>query len=551
MRSKSLNSLWERILSLVCVAFFCLDVCAQRLVDAENIKGTNPQLYKATCDLVKKNAKKKVRDACFMKSVDGKTFIRAVYDVVETMKGPEEVCALLTEDATQMVSYMIRWQPSKSTGSFYLPEVKPSDNPKAHRPTAEAFCQYHLLSNRGVFLRSFGHLTVAPQCIPPYTFKEVSGEIFYQDGRRMTPSNCIEVIPVGSRISEIDNCLTADFFKYKVKGPKGKILCGAVDIATSDTLPPLYGDIKKEDGNWFYRMHPYDIWTPVNPDNPVEEKDVTYHPAVLLADNGKYDEAINSLLKDTLTDIIERCLMYADISTNFSARAREKMQSFVVMALNNNEKEPAFIEEYDNMFGNLTSIHKFIVPFMDRMSKLKNSQYDYPHEILPILKKDSADIDSLYNIYNSIVSTRNFIQQKKEERRQKRLRIWGAVAATLVSVTADVISNYYDNKRQSAALASSSSSSSSRSSKSGGSGSSSSGGDDDNDDNNSSSGGGKQKTMKECSLCNGTGRVPNISIHNADGPESHCSECGQDAPKHTHKSCSICKGKGEVFDGYK
>lgn len=74
----------------------------------------------------------------------------------------------------------------------------------------------------------------------------------------------------------------------------------------------------------------------------------------------------------------------------------------------------------------------------------------------------------------------------------------------------------------------------------------------DNDNDSSSPSREKQKVMKDCVVCNGTGKRPDWNLSEGTGSLTYCSECKTETnPKHRHINCKICNGTGQVFDKYK
>lgn len=133
----------------------------------------------------------------------------------------------------------------------------------------------------------------------------------------------------------------------------------------------------------------------------------------------------------------------------------------------------------------------------------------------------------------------------RQQQLQQRAQAWAAVGAAVAVAGAATAAAVTSSKSKSSSVSGVRNASSGTVSTS----SSSSSGDNEND---SSSPQEKQKVMKDCAVCHGTGKEPDWNLSEGTGSLTYCSECKRDTnPKHRHIKCKVCNGTGQVFDKYK
>lgn len=371
------------------------------------------------------------------------------------------------------------------------------------------------------------------------------------------------IIPQNTTFSEF----WGDFVIYKNYSDNTFLYGGHNYRTYSDSIPMIFSDIKRIDEDIFVRQHFYQDFSKYTPGiTPTERSQ--YSEAEKLLMKRKYDESLAEIqskkdrgeeigLLDGLIvfhNIIEKYYPYGDRVANLIKR------------VNNNNWDYYYHKDYENdlLEFDISGMKKnFQAMEQSYSNMLKVPDISISNYLTERIQKCQKFVHLLDSMENDFISGVDFIAQKtilqegfEEEQRQQRelaeqrriarQQAWtafGAALAGAVVTTVGVISN--NNSRSSSVSSTKSSNSGIKSTSSY---SSSSG----NNESSSSQTQEKQKVMKECSQCNGTGKMPDWSVSEDTGTKTYCSDCKKDAnPKHRHVKCKTCDGKGEVFDKWK
>lgn len=393
-------------------------------------------------------------------------------------------------------------------------------------------------------------------------FLQINTGLYTQNGRGITPPNA----------STYYSNICGDFVKYFMN-VDGVYLYGAHNYRTnSDSIPIVYSELSFENKVYsengveqdiMVRQHFYQDFVKYTPGVTTTEVS-QYSEAEKLLMNRKYDESLAAVQskkdRGEEMDLVDGLIIFHDILEKYYPYGNRVSQ--LVKRVNNNNWNYYYHKDSENdLLGMDIAVIKKAFEDMGQSydNYLKIPNINISNYLTERKQKCEQVAHLLDSLENDFVSGVEYIAQKTiaqeeyeeeqrqlaEQRRIEKQQMWAAFGAALAGAVVSTTNAISSNKSSGSSISStgitrnynsSSSTSSSYSSSS---------------SSTSTETREKEKVMKKCNRCNGTGRLPNVSIHNADGPKSYCSECGTDSPKHTHLSCSTCKGTGEVFDKWK
>lgn len=332
------------------------------------------------------------------------------------------------------------------------------------------------------------------------------------------------------------------FYKDMIGGVN---LEGAKNLRTGKIIPNNYISVKNDNGAIYVRKHIYSNW---------EE-----YESVQEVDKTEYSELEKLLSKEQYADAV---VLFNEDSNNtnqdFKMLGLYAMSKFIRQQIligwnfavnvdfNKNYQDYVDVQEIRDLdYETLHQAYKNTYAGYAALTE-KFPQVEHFKEMYDVIKCDMDEWDERTNSYYiQIDKLDNYIAQVKQQREEDELR----AAAAVMNILGNTIQNISNATSRSSSSTRTRNYNNHSSSASGGY--TSSGGISDSNNSSSSQTQEKQKVMKKHNPCNGTGKLPNVSIHDADGPKSYCSTCGCDVPKHTHKTCSPCNGTGEIFDKWK
>lgn len=394
------------------------------------------------------------------------------------------------------------------------------------------------------------------------SFIEIGNRLYTHNGRAITPPNT----------TSYSGHIHGDLVEYSKEVDGIKMYGGHNYRTNSDTIPMVYSEMRFYHGvlskdrfncDIMVRQHFYEDLEKYTP-GVTTTKEPQYSEAEKLLMNRKYDESLAAVQskkdRGEEMDLVDGLIIFHDILEKYYPYGDRVSQ--LVKRVNNNNWNYYYHKDSENdLLGMDIAVIKKTFEDMGQSydNYLKIPNINISNYLTERKQKCEQVAHLLDSLENDFVSGVEYIAQKTiaqeeyeeeqrqlaEQRRIEKQQMWAAFGAALAGAVVSTTNAISSNKSSGSSISSTGSTRNYNSSSSTSSSYSSS------SSSTSTATREKEKVMKKCNRCNGTGRLPNVSIHNADGPKSYCSECGTDSPKHTHLSCSTCKGTGEVFDKWK
>lgn len=366
--------------------------------------------------------------------------------------------------------------------------------------------------------------------------------------------------------------LANEYVIYSTK-IKNTILYGAHNYRTnSDSIPIAYSDIKYEGGKFFVRQHFYEKFEQYIPGRTTTEIEEYDNSEALLME-GKYEESLSALEDELAVDstmyLETKMVLLHDLTECIDVDMQKAIK------LVNDVKASNWVHYYNN--NKTSEVLNYDISDDKNELKVLNSQYNLILQMADTLDisewapylaerctKTKNMFECLDSIENDFIASVDYIGKKsieldeykkrmaeeqrrrEEQRRIEKQQMWAAFGAALAGAVVSTAGAISSNNSTSSRVSSSSSVTSYSNSSYSGSSSSSSSSSSNTETRE------KQKVMKECVVCHGTGKEPDWNLSEGTGSLTYCSECKRDTnPKHRHIKCKICNGTGQVFDKYK